>query len=154
MIFDRERAGSGPPEHLLGVGHKVVDRAIDQALQLDQCFAVVQSDKIQTPLLACRVFDRVTTGESIRSPIACGVELGGVTRIIQDWELLKKLNELSPFSLARMEPATGLDVSHLLDDRQGIIDRCLAFVAERESGFREPDVEMIAIMIPSTRVVT
>jgi superfamily II DNA or RNA helicase len=150
MIFERGQAGDGPPERLLGVGHKLLDIALSQALEGEACFAVLPSDRVEAPIVACRVFDRVTTGELTRPAVVCGVEFAhdGV-RILPDWVLLKKLNALSPHSLARAQVTAGAIKADILDMQAEIAVRCIAFAKEQGSNFREPDAEVFAAVVPS-----
>lgn len=155
MIFDREQAGDGSPEHLLGVGHKLVDVAIKQAMDLEACIAVIGSGKIEAPLLACRVFDRITTGEANRPALVCGAEVReGQVHIVPDWVLLQKLNCLSPHSLARM-PQESVPLTDDLFDRQPeIITRSIAFAESQGVSFRHADAEIFAAIVPSASLST
>jgi len=151
MLFDRSQVGSGSPERLLGVGHKVLDLAIEQAMQSESCFAVIAGGKVEAPLLACRVFDRVTTGEASRPAVLCGAEFSGdEVHIIPDWVLLQKLNALSPHSLDRMGqpsiPAAKMIVQMLPKAIAGAID----FVKKQGSTFLHPDGDVIAALVPAT----
>lgn len=150
MIFDRDQAGSGAPERLLGVGHRLVDTAIGEAVDLEACVGVVPSSKIEFPLLACRVFDRVTTGESGRPPFICGAELrAGEIEIIPDWVLLQRLNGLSPHSLARSsEPSIRVPDS-LATCIPEVTTRSIDFAAAQGTVFRQPSAEVFAAVFPS-----
>ena len=151
MIFDREKAGEGAPERLLGVGHKLVDMAINQAAGLETCLATVVGGKTECPLFACRVYDRVTTGEASRPAVVCGAEVrDGEISIIPDWVLLQKLNGLSAHSLARMSKGETMASGYLLDTLPEIGRRAIAFVQSQGVAFRQPDVEVIAALLPST----
>ncbi len=150
MIFDRDQAGSGAPERLLGVGHKLVDVAIAEAVDLEACVGVVPSNKIEQPLFACRVFDRVTTGETRRPPFACGAELrAGEITIIPDWVLLQRLNSLSPHSLARSSDTRTRVPDRLANSMAEVIGRSIAFAATQGAEFRQPNAEILAVVFPS-----
>lgn len=150
MLFDREKVGNKSPERLLGVGHKLVDMAVDQATRLEGCLAVISGGKLDYPLLACRVFDRVTTGESDRLPILCGAELrDGQIRIIPDWELLKILNQLSPHSLRQMDSSAASVPDDILAKLPEIAVEAIAFVQKAGNSFRQPDAEVSAALVPS-----
>lgn len=148
MIFDR--AGEGSPERLLGVGHKLVDLAINQATGLEACVAAIVGRSVEQPLLACRVYDRVTTGEASRPPVVCGAEIrDGEISIIPDWQLLEKLNSLSAHSLSRMGKSDLVKSRDLLDCLAEIARRSIAFVTSQGSAFRHPDAEVISALVPA-----
>lgn len=150
MLFDRDRVADGPPEQLLGVGHKLFDIALSQALESEASFTVLSSDKLDVPLLACKVYDRVTTGQAPRPSVICGVELAGDRlRVLADWALLKKLNTLSPHSLARAADTVGTYRTDILECQAEITTRCIAFTANQGANFREPDAEIFAAVVPS-----
>lgn len=149
MVFDRERADDGTPERLLGVGHKLVDMALSQASEMEANFAVVGGGKIDVPLLACRVFDRVTTGEGNRPAMICGVEIHGTElKVVPDWVMLKKLNALSPHSLARAAEVDEHHCDDLLERDSELIERCIDFAQSQGASFRQADAEVFAAIVP------
>lgn len=152
MLFDREKARASSAERLLGVGHKLVDTAIDQGLSVESCLAVISGGKIEVPLLACRVFDRVTTGEASLPAVLCGAEIRkGQVHIIPDWQLLKLLNVLSPHSLRQMmtseEPIPG-DLQAALPE---VTAGAIAFVRSQGVVFRHADAEVVAALVPLSK---
>lgn len=151
MLFDRGKVVSKTPEQLLGVGHKLVDMALDQASQLEGCVAVIAGGKLDCPILACRVFDRVTTGESVRLPVTCGAELrDGQIQMIPDWKLLRVLNGLSPHSLRQMEAPPASSSDEILPRLGEIATQAVTFVEKIGNLFRQPDVEVFAVLLPSS----
>lgn len=151
MIFDRKQVGIGSPERLLGIGHKVIDIAIEQAKQAESCFAVITGGKLKAPLLACRVFDRVTTGEASRPAVLCGAELAGDKfDIIPDWVLLKKLNDFSAHSLDRMGRSSISTADKITQMLPKIVAGAIDFVKKQGSSFLHPDGEVIAALVPAT----
>jgi hypothetical protein len=151
MLFDRDKVGNKSPEQFLGVGHRLVDMAVEQALRLEGCLAVISGGKIENPILVCRVFDRVTTGEAGRLPVLCGAEFrDGKVRIIPDWELLKTLNRLSPHSLRQMDSSgTGFTDDDMLARLDEVAALSIAFVQRAGNSFRQPDVEVSAALVHS-----
>jgi hypothetical protein len=146
MTFDR--TGEGAPERLLGVGHKLVDLAINQATALEVCVASVSGGKVECPLVACRVYDRVTTGEASRPAVICGAEISnGAISIVPDWILLQKLNGLSAHSLSRMKSDT-LRSSELIGNLSEIARRAIAFAMSQGAVFRQADAEVVAVLVP------
>lgn len=92
MSFDRGSNVSGEGG-LIGVGHPLVTRALDQADRLVSVFSYVPG--LGTPLLLLLASDRVTDGGAYVRRAAIGVvqETTGL-RVIRDWEILRLLNRL------------------------------------------------------------
>jgi len=88
MIFDRNLRGPDVAKRVMGVGHKVVDQALKQALDSTASVATIPAGKLKKPLLIFKVFDSVT-GEktSIKNKIVGIIPEDGNTdglRIIHD----------------------------------------------------------------------
>lgn len=150
MIFDRGKLGDGNPEHLLGVGHKLVDIALSQAETLESCFAVLSNEKLLHPVMALRVYDRVTTGEGNRAAVVCGVEIkNGELNFLPDWILLKQLNQLSAHSLVRMSQANPFGAVEAVELIPAIMTKAIEFVNSQGVSFRQPDASVIALLVPS-----
>ncbi|MES9897178.1 MAG: hypothetical protein ABW141_20055, partial [Candidatus Thiodiazotropha endolucinida] len=58
MVFDRGASGGKTAEKVLGVGHKVFDKALRVALELP--VSLTFSKDISSPLVIFQVFDRIT----------------------------------------------------------------------------------------------
>lgn len=152
MVLDRDTVSVASPERLLGVGHRLVDMALEQARSLDGRVAVVPDGMLDVPLIVCRVFDRVTTRQSTQTcPVICGVELrdGGLVAF-PDWELLRKLNGLSPRRLERLQshetPGPLDSVRSRLEETRL---RAMAHAATLGLGYTRPDCELLAVLLPS-----
>lgn len=91
MRFDRD-AGE---KQSLGVGHKLVDAAIDQARELTASVAGVPDDLLPHPIYLFRVSDRVTTGTGVVRAVTVGVLDAPTGRqLLRDWEVVKVFNGL------------------------------------------------------------
>ncbi|WP_291986729.1 DEAD/DEAH box helicase [Candidatus Accumulibacter sp. ACC007] len=92
MSFDRGSNVSGEGG-LIGVGHPMVNRALDQADRLVAVLSYVYG--LGTPLLLLLASDRVTDGGAYVRRAAMGVvqESAGL-KVIRDWEVLRLLNRL------------------------------------------------------------
>jgi ERCC4-related helicase len=134
-------------DRLLGVGHKLVDMALNEALAIDASVTAIPN--IQWPVVVCKVFDRVTTGEGLRQAVVCGVEVSlDSMRCFADWELLKLLNLNSPFSLRGIAKVEA-------ESRASIATRTIAaaaaakeFVLESGASFRHADCEILCVFVP------
>ena len=154
MWFDRSQHTDASAEHILGVGHRLVDLAIDQARNLDACVAGVPDDMLGAPMYPFRIYDRVTSEESPRQSVICGVclEKGGTPRVLADWELLKRLNELSSGRLARV--GTGdvpIDGQDLVRAISVVEAACREHAAHTDLDFTYQEIELLAVLCPMSR---
>lgn len=92
-----------PVSKVMGVGHAVLDMAIQEAEAIDATVAVLEG--IASPILVASIVDQVTaTGASVRR-IVVGAECGGEgPRIMRDWELVLLLNGCSVREELRAAP--------------------------------------------------
>jgi ERCC4-related helicase len=92
MFFDRLIRGKGEGD-LVGVGHPLLTRAMDQADRLKSVFSVVHG--LQHPILLLLVTDRVTdSGVHVRVAVLGAIQGQHGIEIIKDWELLRLLNQI------------------------------------------------------------
>jgi hypothetical protein len=134
-------------DRLLGVGHKLVDMALNEALAID--VSVTAIPNIQWPVVVCKVFDRVTTGEGLRQAVVCGVEvILDSIRCFADWELLKLLNLNSPFSLRSIAKVEAESHASIATRTIAAADAAKEFVLESGASFRHADCEILCVFVP------
>lgn len=90
-----------------GAGHKMVDRALREALDFPAGDLLVPREFLSVPLHICRVRDRVTRDSE--PPILLAVEQSddGSFSILSDWQLLLRLNNIV-MPAGRSVPPVGL----------------------------------------------
>ena len=153
MLFDRNRITENSTEYLLGVGHRLVDCAINQACNLTSCVAVLPKEAIDGTLCIFRIYDRVTSGSRIHSPIICGIlsNNNGHSEVLNDWKLLKKLNEISSVRLSRDEPNERIEKCQ--ESMQMIAKSeavCKEYIINSDIDFLSPEVELLAVICNQT----
>ena len=96
VVFERQRAGDKPVGILGGVGHVLLDEALQQARNQDTCVTELPSELWPSPMLVFRITDRVTTtGSTVRAVVvAVTRNTKGEFEIWPDWRLIVRLNEL------------------------------------------------------------
>lgn len=151
MIFDRKDKSDDAYKRLLGVGHIVVDTAIEASLSSMACIAVLPSEVMQRPLAVFKIFDRVTDSPSGGRIIAVGVEIAddGLCTLMPDWVLLKRMNQL-PYSSQYMQrdaAYTG-DMQKIKDASAAAREYIHIHLNSLDHGFNTPDVEPMALMCP------
>jgi len=158
LVFDRNLRGKDAVQRIVGVGHKVLDQALCQALEESVYVTSVRSVALGQPLIIARVNDRVTgSGAPVRS-VVVGVERsdqdGGWTRL-RDWEVVRRLNEVVSTMGTRRKscapPDDRMQVTSALESAERFIK---AEVPKLDLDFRVPTVEVLAMLWPGVELPT
>lgn len=150
LTFKRQGSADTAVSKVLGVGHVVMDAALKASRESDCCVTAVQGGLSQ-PLLAFKVRDRVTSGDT--KPLIFAVSIGtdgSEATVLADWELLKRLNEVTlprhPTDMktsAPVEPPIAPGI--LVAQAQGKLEGYLQVIDHR---FRQPEAEPLALFWP------
>ena len=106
LVFDRGVRGKNAASRVLGVGHILLDIALDEARNLAVRFAALEG--IPAPVLVLSVEDEVTGMGSLVHRLIFGVtDVDGRPAPMRDWELLRLLNDV-PFNGAARDPEHGM----------------------------------------------
>jgi hypothetical protein len=153
LVFDRNLRGKDAVQRVVGVGHKIVEQALHQALGESACVAAVNSAILRFPLIIARVLDRVTGPDlPVRSIILATekTEATGAWEVLRDWQAVRRLNELvrdlGPLRKLCAPPEERAEIKAALDASLLAIERD---VPSLKSGFRVPHVEPIAVLWPT-----
>lgn len=157
LLFDRNVRGKDAVQRVVGVGHRVFDQALNQALNLDACAAAVSSSVLRQPLIVARVMDRVTGGGSPVRSVVVGAEQDrerGAWIRLRDWEVLRRLSELlsHPQALRRSAPLPA-DRFAVRSTVEAAIDWLSQQLERLDLGFRVPFLETVAILWPCEGLV-
>lgn len=155
MRFDRGARGPDAAARMLGVGHKVVDRALDDAVRRDACVAALPSDVLPRPMFVFRIADQVTGEAPTARTVLAGIEVdadGSAHGLLLDWELLQRLNAL-PLRRAFMakpvhQPSDWDVVARALEQAEAALAERLGCI---EHGFRLPHAEALAVLWPQAQ---
>lgn len=95
LHFDRNCQNKRKVNYLLGVGHHLMNQALNQALDLSSC--VTQLNQLKEIIVVFQIFDRVTSTQSNVQQVVAGIKVDPDNHqnkeLLKDWELLKILNE-------------------------------------------------------------
>jgi superfamily II DNA or RNA helicase len=97
LVFDRALAAGGEgATRVVGVGHRLFDRALAEAERFP--VVIARCRRLDAPLLLVAIEDEVTgTGNSVgRIVVAARIEEEGGVKILRDWEVLLLLNRIAP----------------------------------------------------------
>ena len=150
LLFAREPQPS-VGEDIAGVGLRVVDRAMSDALDLTAAFAAIRG--LDAPIFVFTVRDRITGSDSsVRAVLVAAQPNGdGAWDLIRDWELIKRLNLLAdrPRSLAITDVRPTYDVADMMADARAHV---VSQIDALELPFDLPVVETIACLVPGATV--
>jgi len=97
MVFRRDRRMEAAK--ILGVGHLAMDQALRQATRSSANVASIDVGDLARPLLVYRITDRITSTDGAIRSVIVGVEVdladGRATKLLMDWQLLERLNQLT-----------------------------------------------------------
>ena len=150
LLFAREPQPKDG-EDVAGVGLRVVDRAIRDAVELTGAFGAIRG--LDAPIFVFSVRDRITGSDGpVRSVVVAARSSGdGAWTLVRDWELMMLLNPLAdkPRSLvfADAHPAHNT-LNVMADARQYVISQ----IAGLGFPFAVPTVESLACLVPSETV--
>lgn len=155
MIFDRATRDKNAMSRILGVGHKIIDKAILQAKTSSASITTLPADTLSQPVFIYRLHDQVTgTGSAIRSAIAA-IELSltnpDYSCLLPDWRLLDQLNNLTVTGgVRRMKssatPTDTVQISSFAERAQKILTGKLS---ELDLPFKIPVIELWAVLWPA-----
>lgn len=147
LSFDRGLTGRDAAVRVLGVGHALVNVAIDEALEFQTPLAEVPG--LARPLLILGVEERLT---GVARPLARLIfaledgEEGPV--LLRDWQLLKALNGLH--SRWRVSPAEpGRPPSQMQATLERLMSAAAVEVLPLDGEFDHPTVVLEALLLPA-----
>ena len=135
-------------EDVAGVGLRVVDRALQDACELQEAFSAITG--LKNPLFVFVVRDKITGVDASIQSVAVGVErVDGRWKILRDWEVITQLNSLadkprSPIFSAN-EPAQD-DIMSLFIEAE---DEVKSHLDELHLPFEIPFLEKLACLVPA-----
>jgi superfamily II DNA or RNA helicase len=152
MIFDRDDRSADAAQRILGVGHKVIDQATEQARNSPATVTVLSNAALKEPLFVFRVLDRVTVDSgTIRCAVfAVSQAENGTRTILRDWELLQKLNEIVESrgiksAEAQDRPKEAAEIADSVRLSQVLLEESLSLY---DLPFRVPEVQSLAVLWP------
>jgi len=143
LIFDRDHTKSQKSEKVIGVGHRVFDLAIKQALSMASSLCVLTN--IGQPLVIFSIFDRITGLESNITKTIAGVywNKNGDDEIIFDWQVLDVLNQ-QKISKQDLSIASA-QVLELKDCKYQCLQSLNENIEILKLPYKLPEVEVLAI---------
>jgi ERCC4-related helicase len=151
LSFDRTLRTRDAAVRVVGVGHKALDKALEQASGRAASVASISVDDLSRAISAFRIRDRITGQSTGVRAVIVGVEHrdDGTMTLLRDWELLIRLNRLPARRIAMTKPSTPVSDRPVTS---GAIDAAERFVREQmetiEHPFQRPEVELLGALLP------
>jgi hypothetical protein len=152
LVFDRSVRGKDAVMRVVGVGHKVIEQALNQALDVTACVTSVINKVLHQPLIIARLSDRVTGRDvPVRSIILAAEksETTGEWVILRDWEAVRRLNEVVGNVNALRTATKPLEEQSAV---KSSVDAAMSLMTTQipklEVNFRVPFLEPIAVIWP------
>jgi len=154
VVIQRDAEKSIPSDRVMGVGHVVIDEALRQASRLTVSVAGIASKVLAYPIIVFRIVDKVTSQSSnVRASIvAVEFESGVSPRVLRDWELILRLNQvLEKRTLARDAASERLVSSEACEELEMKgRDIVRSKLRELDLPFSLPDIQILAMLHPSS----
>lgn len=147
LLFAREPSPH-EGEDVAGVGLRVVDRALREAIEAADALAPMGELKGALVVFALR--DRITGAEGAVRKVVVGLQRseGSEWKLVRDWELLKLLNPAADkprSNVFDVKPKGGVDAAKLLHEAEVALE---ARLNELDLPFRLPAIERLAMLVP------
>ena len=134
-------------EDVAGVGLRVVDRAVRDAVELTGAFGTIRS--LDAPIFVFSVRDRITGSDGPVRAVVVAARSGdnGSWILVRDWELMQRLNPLAdkPRSPVFAEARPAYDVADLMAEARRYVESHLDTL---DLPFALPTVESLACLVP------
>lgn len=152
LHFDRQAQGKEAIERIAGVGHKAVDLAIKDAIESEASLASLPTDVLSAPLFVFSIADEVTTGGALVRSTVVGVDGDSGGRVLRDWEMLQRLNELAEgrgFRRATTSPSSA--DRHAVDAAVAAARTALeGEMPSLQLSYAMPTISLVAVLWPHT----
>ena len=147
LLFAREPQPKDG-EDIAGVGLRVVNRAVRDAVELTEAFGAIRG--LDAPIFVFRVRDRITGSDGpVRAVVvAAQASEDGAWTLFRDWELIQRLNPLAdkPRSPVLTDARPASDVTALMADARAYVE---SQIGALELPFTLPTVESLACLVPA-----
>ena len=134
-------------EDVAGIGLRVVDRAVLDAVNLPAAFGAIMG--LDAPVLVFAVRDRITSADGPIRTAVVGVQSSadGTCTLLRDWELMQYLNPLAdkPRSSVFVNRYPAPDLADLMEAARQYVE---SQIDALELPFTLPAIETLACLVP------
>jgi ERCC4-related helicase len=157
MVFTRNIHGKNAAQRILGVGQKVVQKALEQAKGFESSICTLPSSILNGPIFVFRAYDRITASSNTLRSAIIGLNMdspedqsGG---LLFDWQILLKLNEMMTNRIKKDSisnpPKNIQEVTKAITHAEEILRKN---ISSFDLPFKRPELELLAVMWPETEI--
>jgi len=158
LVFDRSARGKDAVMRVVGIGHKIMEQALHQAINDAACVSIVNEVLLENPLVVSRLSDSVTgRGSPVRSVVIVAERKGQTAEwtILRDWQAVLQFNELVSNPTALRTPCIPSEhsssVKVALAAAMSVIGR---YASTLDLGFRVPLIQVMVVLWPGNERVS
>lgn len=142
MVFDRKtKLGDG--SDLVGVGHPLVTRALQQAESFTGAIAFARD--LDRPVLVLQISDQLTDGGTHVQEVLVGMATqGDGYELLRDWQLLLMLNELNTTDCVSRLPNSSMAIDWIQKAKESLVPHLPAL----DLPFAVPDIRELVLLWP------
>lgn len=145
LVFSRNLKGKDAALRVVGIGHKVFDQAIKQAINLDSSLIAVC--ETEQPIAVFCIYDRITSQNSYIQQIIVGITAKN-EEFIKDWQLIDLLNK----GIMKKNTYNSQDKKYeskkllkFINDAEEIVKNK---IIELHLPFHFPEIKLLSLIIP------
>jgi ERCC4-related helicase len=153
LVFDRKRVSKANSSSLLGVGHKVMDTALTEALEVPAVAALISSSILDGAIFIARVEDRLTGQAGQVKRVIIGAEYQRIGSrqplLLRDWELLERLNAIlsePAFNKGKAATLSPSEREQLLGTSQHALQFLESSIPSLQLLFKMPQIELLGMV--------
>lgn len=145
LLFERNLRGKDVALRVAGVGHKVFDQAILQAIDFEACYASITG--LDDLVAVYKIYDRITSQDGNIRQIIVGVGYNR-NRLIYDWQLIDLLNDILKRRKNDKNPSmifSKEDVLSFITHAEVLLGNKLD---ELNVPFTRPEIKLLSLFVP------
>jgi ERCC4-related helicase len=149
LVFDRDHKRSKVAESVVGVGHRVFDLSLTQALSFTSSLCVLSD--LKQPLVVFSIFDRITGIESNIKKTLAGVywsKGNDEHKIIFDWQVLDVLNSQKNLNKQDYSKAD-VNSDDLVSCKKECFESLKTGIKILKLPYKMPEINVLAICWPT-----
>lgn len=156
LVFDRTVRGKDAVSRVVGIGHRIVEQALQQAGNESVCASIVSSTLLPEPIIVARILDRVTGKDVAVRSVVVAAERSTATgnwTILRDWQAVRRLSELANnLNVLRRLCDAPPDLAAIQTATSSALRRIESELPALKISFRVPFVEPLVVLWPGTEI--
>jgi len=145
LLFERNLRGKDAALRVVGVGHKVFDQAMLQAIDFDACFTAVSG--LSGAVSVYKIYDRITSQDGNIRQIIVGVDVEK-QKLIYDWQLIDLMNSIIKKKKSETNAIADYTKEKLLHCIEHGVSLVTTKLDELNTPFTVPEIKLLCLFIP------